>query len=78
MMPYLTQHGIYYVEYDTYTYKWEIDTLVGGYESDPLEEIIITKFFTGDVYSMFLYAINPVSAFTRAANAIIDKIEEKT
>jgi len=75
-MPYLTQHGIYYVEYDTYTYKWEIDTLVSGYENSPLEEVVITKFYTGEVYSMFLYAINPISAFTRAANAIINKMEE--
>ena len=77
-MPYLTQHGIHYVEYDTYTYKWEIDTLVTGYERYPLGEVIVETFNTGDVYSMFLYALDPVSAFTRAANAIIDKIEERT
>jgi hypothetical protein len=75
-MPYLSQCGIYYVEYDTYTYKWEIDTLVLGYETYPLEEVVITKFYTGDVYSMFLHAIDPISAFTRAANDIIDKMEE--
>jgi hypothetical protein len=75
-MPYLSQHGVYFIEYDSYDKRWTVEPMKADPDF-PLDKVNIRELAEGNIYFIFLYALNPISAFTRAANAIIDKIEGK-
>jgi hypothetical protein len=66
--------SIYYIEYDTYDEKWLIDPNVKGYASH-LGEVQVQETSTGTLYSIYLDAVDPISAFTRGCNLIRDKME---
>jgi len=78
-MPYLTKYGEYFIHHKVAENTWTIKYL--GCNKEKTNTNIPYRIHrypgTDDIVITDLLAIDVISAFTRGANAIIDKIEEK-